>query len=234
MEYAKENTEDGWVIQSVRRDKEEKRRYLIFTEAEEPVLSVHEDIMVRFRLMKGQLITKSLIEEIRFEDGRYRAYAMAIFYLGTKPRTRKQIGDYLHRKELDEQSIEYALDRLESEHLVDDEQYARQFATSRVRSGMKGRLLIKQELQQRGVPKEAAADAVSELDRESELAAAIALAAKKSRSLKGETVKRRQKLTGFLLRRGFPSDIVREAIKSVEWDTSEDDNEEDDCVLLDN
>lgn len=39
---------------------------------------------------------------------------------------------------------------------------------------------------------------------------------------------------GFLLRRGFPSDIVREAIKSVEWNPSEDDNEEDDCVLLDN
>lgn len=172
--------EDNFLILSVRRDKSEKRRYLIFAYGEEPILSVHEDILIRFRLMKGQFITKEQIEEIRFEDGRYRAYAMAINYLGSKARTRKQLEQYLLRKELDFASIQYALDRLESEQLVDDEQYARQFATSRLRSGLKGRLMIKQELQQRGVPKETAADALSELDRESELSSAMALAAKKA------------------------------------------------------
>lgn len=206
-----------WEIRSVKRDGKEKRRYMIFAEGEEPVLSVHEDIMIRFRLMKGQTITAAQAAEIRNEDERYQGYVLAVAYLGAKPRTRKAIAQYLIRKGFMEENVEYALDRLESERLVDDEQYARQFAVRRLRSGLKGRLMIKQELQQRGVPKQAAAEALSELDRDSELIAAKRLAEKKSRSLKGDLKQNKTKLMSFLMRRGFPGDIVREAMKGIDW-----------------
>lgn len=218
----------------MRRDGKEKRRYLIYAESEEPILSVHEDIMIRFRLMKGETITPVQVADIRNEDERYQGYALAVAYLGTKPRTRKAIAQYLTRKGLMEENVEYALNRLETERLVDDEQYARQFATSRLRSGLKGRLMIKQELQQRGVPKQAAAEALSELDRDSELSAAKRLADKKSRSLKGELKQRKMKLMSFLLRRGFPSDIVREAMREIDWAGSDEQEEDDNGVLLDN
>ncbi|MCR2805086.1 RecX family transcriptional regulator [Paenibacillus soyae] len=221
-------------IESVDRDKKEKRRYLIYTETEEPVLSVHEDIMIRYRLMKGRTITPSEIVHIRNEDERYRAYVLAIAYLGAKPRTRKAIGQYLTRKEFQQENIEYALNRLESEQLVDDEQYARQFAGSRLRSGLKGRLMIKQELQQRGISKQAAAEAISELDSDSELAAAKKLAEKKFRSVKGDRNQRRMKLTAFLMRRGFPGSVVREALKGLDWKEENGHDEEEDGVLLDN
>ncbi|MFF2888148.1 RecX family transcriptional regulator [Paenibacillus sp. NPDC057967] len=228
--------EDGWIIGTVKRDRAEKKRYVIFPdpETEEPLLSVHEDIMIRFRLLKGQFLPKAELEDIRNEDERYKAYALAIYYLGTKPRTRKAIAQYLGRKELQEGNIEYALNRLESEQLVDDEQYARQFVTSRMRSGLKGRLMIRQELQQRGVPKQVAAEAVTELDHESELDAAKTLAEKKSRSVKGDPKQRKAKLMAFLLRRGFPGDIVREAIRGIEWKDKDSGEQEDDGVLLDN
>jgi len=228
--------EEGWIIGAVKRDRSEKKRYLIFPdpETEEPLLSVHEDIMIRFRLLNGQFLPKAQVEEIRNEDERYKAYALAIAYLGAKPRTRKAIGQYLGRKELQEDNIEYALNRLESEQLVDDEQYARQFATSRMRGGLKGRLMIRQELQQRGVPKQVAAEAVTELDRESELDAAKKLAEKKSRTIKGDMKGRKAKLMGFLMRRGFPGDVVREAIRGIEWKDNDNGEQEDDGVLLDN
>lgn len=235
MDLDRDN-EEGWIIGTVKRDRSEKKRYLIFPdpETEEPLLSVHEDIMIRFRLFKGQFLLRSQVEEIRNEDERYKAYALAIAYLGAKPRTRKAIGQYLGRKELQEDNIEYALNRLESEQLVDDEQYARQFATSRMRSGQKGRLMIRQELQQRGVPKQVAAEAVTELDRESELDAAKTLAEKKSRTIKGDMKQRKAKLMGFLMRRGFPGDVVREAIRGIEWKDNDNGEQEDDGVLLDN
>ncbi|MFD0587510.1 regulatory protein RecX [Paenibacillus sp. GCM10027627] len=227
---------EGWTIEAVRRDKKEKRTYLIFAdlEAELPQIAVHEDIMIRFRLMKGQFVTIRQAEEIRMENSRYLAYAQAVAYLGAKPRTSKAIAQYLARKEFEEESIQYAVQRLESEQLVDDEQYARQFAASRMQSGLKGRLMIKQELQQRGVPKGIAAEALSGLDRGSELQAAIKLAEKKCRSVKGEAKQKRMKLMAFLLRRGFPGDIVREAIKGLDLRSAEQSDEEDDGVLLDN
>lgn len=216
-----DNNGGEWMILSVKRDRKEKNRYHLSDGGEEPVLSVHEDTLVRYRLMKGSVLSAELTEEIRNEDERYRAYAAAAAYLGAKPRTGKQIRQYLAGKEFEEEHIEYALSRLESERFVDDRQYARQFAQSRLRTGMKGRLMIQQELRQRGVSKSAASEAVTELDREDELEAAVKLAAKKSRSLKGDAAARRMKLTAFLLRRGFPADIAREAVRSAALESDE-------------
>lgn len=214
--------DDGWIILSVKQDKKERRRYHLFAGSEDPLLSVHEDILIRFSLMKGRLLMESELDEIRTEDERYRAYALAVYYLGAKPRTRKQIEQYLIRKQFEEMNIRYALDRLESEHIVDDEQYAHQFAAQRLKSGLKGRHWIKQELQQLGISQELAGEALRTLNGEAELASAIAAAGKKWRSLKGTPKERKQKLIVFLLRRGFPGDIAREAVKSVESEEEED------------
>lgn len=230
------NDEDTLTIISVKQDKKFRRMYHIYTEAEaeQPLLSVHEDILVRYRLMKDRMLDKSEIDKIRKEDERYRAYALAIQYLGAKPRTRKQIQQYLQRKEFEDENIQYALDRLEKEHIVDDEEYARQFASGRLRNSLKGRRWIKQELQQRGVSKEAAAEATDALDREVELIAAKKAAEKKARSLKGELRDRKRKLMGYLMRRGFPTDIVMEAIKSIDLMGEVEVFEEYDGLLLDN
>ncbi|MHA6484326.1 regulatory protein RecX [Paenibacillus sp. strain BS8-2] len=224
-------------IHVIRRDKKEKRRFHLYASEgmeDEPFLSVHEDIWIKYSLMKDEEVTQEQVIIIQDEDRRYQAYILAVAYLGAKPRTSKQIQQYLTRKELEEHHIEYAIERLESEKLVDDDQYARQFADSRVRSGSKGRLMIRQELQQRGVSKQAASDALALIDRDSELESATALAHKKARSLSGDLMKQRSKLMGFLLRRGFPGDIVREAVKTVHLSTGDDSYEEDDGVLLDN
>lgn len=117
---------------------------------------------------------------------------------------------------------------------MDDEQYARQFATSRLKNRLKGRRFIQQELQQRGVSKEAAAEAIGSLDQKVELASAKKAAEKKWRSLKGEPFEKKRKLMGYLMRSGFPGDIVKDVIKSIDLDGEEDSFEEDDGLLLDN
>jgi len=234
MTQSHSRTEEEWMILSVKQDKKERKLYHLFAESEKPILSVHEDILIRYRLTKGQLVTEAQTDEIRMEDERYRAYVMAIFYLGARPRTRKQIEQYLNRKFFESDNIQYALDRLEREHIVDDEQYARQFAVSRLKNSLKGRRFIKQELQQRGVSKIAADEAIGLLDEKVELASAKKAAEKKWRSLKGEPFERKRKLMGYLMRSGFPGDIVKDVIKSIDLDGEEDSFEEDDGLLLDN
>lgn len=203
-------------IRAVEKDSKHRSRYLIFAEGEEPILSVHEDLLIRHTLFKGQLLTESQIEEIGSEDERYRAYAMAVYYLGFKPRTGKQIEQYLQRKLIAQDHINYTIERLEKEHIVDDEQYAMQFAAQRMKSSQKGRRYIQQELMQRGVSKTAALAATSAIDSDMELKTAIATASKKWRTIKGEPFERRRKLAAFLIRRGFPVDIIKAAVKSAE------------------
>jgi len=229
-----DNDEEDIVIVSVKQDRKSRKLYHLYAGEDEPFLSVHEDIWIRYRLMKGQTISHALLAEITQEDERYRAYILAIAYLGAKPRTRKQIEQYLMRKQFEGANIEYALDRLEREKIVDDEGYAKEFAAGRLRSSLKGRMLIKQELQQRGVSKNAAADAISSLGYQEELEAAKAAAEKKWRSLKGETFEKKRKLMGFLLRRGFPGSIAKEAINSVNAQDEPSDRDDDVWQMLDN
>ncbi|GIQ65208.1 hypothetical protein PACILC2_37760 [Paenibacillus cisolokensis] len=167
------------VITAVKQDRKERRRYHIYIDgADEAALSVHEDIMVRYRLLKGQTVDPAVLDEIRGEDDKYRCYMAALVYLGVKPRTRKEVERYLLRKGMEAGAVALTLDRLERERLVDDRDYAGLFAGQRLRSAGKGRRLIVQELRQRGVKGETAAEAADALDPAEELEVALALAVK--------------------------------------------------------
>ncbi|GMK42262.1 regulatory protein RecX [Paenibacillus sp. CCS19] len=208
-----------YTITSVEQDAKQHRRYHIYmNNGSEPLLSVHEDLLIRHRLFKSLELTEAAIKNIQAEDNQYKAYAMAINYLGFRPRTSKEIERYLQRKEIEPEPIAYAIERLEQERLIDDEDYARRFAESRLRSGGKGRLMIKQELQMRGVDKQTADAASRDLGREAEQAVADQAAVKKWRSMTGEIYDKRRKLAQFLLRRGFPMDVAMQAVKHASAD----------------
>ncbi|XEC97181.1 RecX family transcriptional regulator [Paenibacillus tarimensis] len=211
-------------IASVERDIKKRSRYLIYTEqSEEPILSVHEDILVQYRLLKGQSLTSAELSEIIDADRKQSAYALAVAYLGIKPRTRKEIERYLQRKELDPDVINSALDRLEAERTIDDGEYAAQFAEQRLRLQSKGRLAIKQELLLRGISKSQAADAIAGLDEATELTTAVRAGTKKWPFIKGEHRDRKQKLALFLMRKGYPGSVVKEAVKQVSAEALTDD-----------
>lgn len=218
-------------ITAVERLRKEKHRYGVYVDHEEtPVLTVHEDILIRHRLLKGAAITADDIRRIKREDDSYRAYALAVAYLGAKPRTRAEIERYLRRKQIEPDTIGETADRLERERYIDDADYAERFARQRANVYYKGRNLIRQELMQRGISKETARRALAALESADELAAAVAAAEKKWRQLKGEPRERRNKLALFLLRRGYTGSIVKEALNR----TTRTDGDELDADWLDN
>lgn len=222
------------MITSVQQDRSERRRYRVYAGGEEPVLFVHEDILIRYRLLKGQPLDPSLLDVIQEEEDRHRAYSLACVYLGAKPRTSKQVEQYLRRKEMDERHIAYAIERLENEQYVDDDEYAKQFARQRVRTARKGSLLIKQELQQRGISRQSAEEALQAVGSTAELDAAKAAAVKRWRGLKGELPDKKRKLSAFLMRRGFAGDIVKEAVRVALESERDLDDSDDEGLMLDN
>jgi SOS response regulatory protein OraA/RecX len=88
-------------------------------------------------------------------------------------------------------------------------------------------MLIRQELLQRGVGREDVEQAIGELDGQIELDSALALARKKWPSVKGNDRERKMKLMSMLMRRGFPSGVVRTAVQQVAADSDESDSEAD-------
>ena len=139
-----------------------------------------------------------------------RAWNYALWLLGRQAYTTGQLKDKLNRKGAAEETVTKVLDKLLELKLVDDALYAEAFVRSRSRS--KGAIRLRQELFRKGVVEPLVDKAVGELDEATQLGAALSLAQKNLWRWKGEPRQRYAKAYAFLARRGFPVEVVREAL----------------------
>lgn len=190
----------------------------------------------RFRLTldDGQVIVVSaeLFRERPFSEGdaidveeydewllprQYRAALdRAVALLAARAHSRGEIEQKLLHAQYRPATVEMVLYKLEREGLLDDADFARQWAAAR--AGRKlGSGRIAQELRRKGVSARTIEEAISEIDHEDQLAAAAALAEKALRRVKpGEDSRKTlQRLTGMLARRGYSWEIARQAIRQV-------------------
>lgn len=106
------------------------------------------------------------------------------------------------------------LDRFEEVALVDDEEFARQWVSSRhVGRGLARRALA-YELRQRGVEDGLVRVAVDELSADDELAAARELVRRRLPSMQADDPARRtRRLAGMLARKGYSGGTAMQAIR---------------------
>jgi regulatory protein len=117
---------------------------------------------------------------------------------------------------LDEVEIEEWIERYQRLGYLDDARLAEQLVHANGARRGRGRGAILHELARRGVDVSAARAAVDELDPEVERRNALMVAERRARQLAGldrQTAERR--LSAFLQRRGYPGDVVREAVTAA-------------------
>lgn len=200
-------------ITSVLMLKRPKHRYRISFGAY--TLEVHEDVMIKYRMIKGAVFTKAELEEIVAADERQQGYADALKYLSLKPRTTYEIAQRLGEKGWAEETIQDVLARLQSEGYVNDAAYAQEWASQRVKLRGKGKLWVKHELRQKGISKAYIEEALGEVSEEDEFESALQLGMKKWRSTTGEMLDRKRKTGAFLQRRGFSGSVVSRVMREL-------------------
>lgn len=117
----------------------------------------------------------------------------------------------------EEPVVEAVLIRLTADRYLDDTGYAARVARTRLQFDGMGRNRIRQDLRARGVPCDAAegglAEALTEVP-ETETLDRVAQRYWKNRT-SDEPRDRLRKLWAFLVRRGFPSDLVRARLAAL-------------------
>jgi regulatory protein len=120
----------------------------------------------------------------------------------------------MRRRGVPPEVIESVLDRFEDVSLVDDEEFARQWVSTRHVGRGLARRALSYELRQRGVADEVVREAVDELTPEQELAAARELVRKRAPAMRRDDPERRtRRLAGMLARKGYPGAVAMRAIR---------------------
>ncbi|KKQ24495.1 MAG: Regulatory protein RecX [Candidatus Roizmanbacteria bacterium GW2011_GWC2_37_13] len=144
----------------------------------------------------------------------------AYFFLKFRPRSEKEVRDYLYKKikskHWSRDDAEKVIGELRKEDLIDDEKFVAWFVRSRTTLKPKGERLLKRELKQKGVSDELIEKYFSENIIDEESLAFKILEKRWLRFKNLDSRKRFEKSTRFLMSRGFSFDLCKSAFEKLE------------------
>jgi regulatory protein len=173
----------------------------------------------RLRLAVGRPMD-GLEEQVEQERMRLHAYDRALNMLAFRARSSRELAQALQRKGEQRTHVDWALERLTEQGLLDDAAFARSFARTKVVDGKQSRRRVQQDLARKGVSRslsDEAIDTVFEEEAVDQHAIVQDAARKKLRSLGGlEPAVQRRRLYGFLARRGYELDDIRRVLSEID------------------
>jgi regulatory protein len=166
-------------------------------------------------LQIGQELSEEKVAELQAKDAVELACQQALKLINHRPRSEAEIRRNLERHKVSDEIITEALEHLRRNELVDDARFAQTWVENRSDFRPRSRKALRMEMHQRGLDDVAISQALSDVNDE-DLAYRAAL--KHSRRLReAEWPDFRQKLTDFLIRRGFAYSTAASIVKRI-WD----------------
>ena len=175
-------------------------------------------------LRVGQELGEEKIASLKSQDEHEVTYQKALHFLSFRPRSSAEVRQNLSKRGISEPLIEETLDRLQSTGQIDDEAFARAWVENRNTFRPRGKPALRMELRRKGLSDEIVQSVLN--TQVDEAALAITSARKYARRLIGlEWPAFRQKLSGFLARRGFSYATLAPIVSEVWKETQTADSE---------
>lgn len=186
---------------------------------------VYVDGQFAFVLYKGELSRYHIAEDSELEEKTYqsirkeiilkRAKLRAMHLLNDMGRTESQLRTKLLRNDYPSDIVEEAIAYVKSFGYINDAEYTRSFIENRKEK--KSKKEIYAALCQKGLPKDLIETALEECYADDDSIAAIeAIVRKKKFDPKSTDYKEMQKMMGYLVRKGFRYDDIRQVIQVSE------------------
>ncbi len=167
-------------------------------------------------LKSGQELSEEKITTLKAEEEREAVYQKALHFLGYRPRSSVEVRQNLSKHNVSEAVIDETLHHLHEAGMLDDAAFARIWVENRNTFRPRSKSSLRMELRRKGLDEEVIGSVLEEQVDEAALAGAAAR--KYARRLAGlEWPEFRQKLGGFLARRGFSYDISSPLVSEI-WE----------------
>jgi regulatory protein len=205
------------LITQISPQKRNSKRVNVFLDGEFS-FSLDRQLLLSLKLKENQSLTQDEIEKILKENEMDKWWGRTLKFLSYRPRSEKEILNYLSRKEVGESLAKLIIEKLKKYKLVNDVDFARWVVEQRQGRQARGKRAISLELKNKGLKSELIEEVISEtIDSKVELENALKIASIKVKKLSREIPqKKKEKLTGFLLRRGFGWEIVNQVLRKLD------------------
>ncbi len=190
-----------------------KSRYRVYLDGQFAFV-VYKGELGRFRLAEGKEIEEESYRCIMEEILPKRAKLRCMNLLQSRDYTEKQLEEKLRQGEYPAQCIDEAVSYVKSYGYINDRNYAKTYIEYHIEDRSKAR--IETDLLRKGISKELIRDVFEELKEsgieQNETDMISALLQKKGYQAGNATVDERQKMYGFLFRKGFSADAITKAL----------------------
>ena len=204
------------IITSIERQKKNSSRRSLFLDGAF-VAGISEDIMVRFGLFVGKEVSSEEIKSIETAESEQSVKSAAMRFRSYRPRSEKEVQDHLKKKGFAPSMIDLGLRYLESQKLLDDEEFARMLCRDALHLRPIGKLAMRNKLFKKGIPKEIIERTIESLySVDIEKGLALKEAEKKMKRLGSvPPFNAKRKLYEHLMRRGYDSSVSRSIVNQL-------------------
>lgn len=191
-----------------------KQKYRIFLDGES-AFAVYKGELSRYHLEEGAVLPPEVYEELVNRVLKKRATLRAMHILERTDKTEAQLRRKLEESEYPKEAVESAIAYVTSYGYLDDRRYAEHYIEWKKQG--KGKARLKMELVQKGISREIIEEVLESTDfgEMREMIRQIILKKRKTDIPMNE--KEKQRLYGFLMRKGFSSSDILAVMREEEW-----------------
>lgn len=194
------------VITAIEPQKKRAGYYNIFID-DEYRFSLSDLDLASLHLKVNQQVSKQEIDDLLQGSLSSKAYNFALRYLTARPRSKKEVSDYLIKKGFNEETIEGTLHNLEKQNYVNDADFAEMWIKNRLLLSPRSTKMLRLELYKKGIDKHVAEEAIKNFSEDEYRESLKDLIYKKRRQYPDD-----EKLLQYLVRKGYSYGEVKSAL----------------------
>lgn len=182
------------------------------------VITINEEVITENELLLKKELDTKLYNKLLYEDKICKAINVAIKYITIRLRSKKEISDYLLKKDFSSEIVIAAINKLEKNKYLDDDKFASAFIKDKLNFTTMGDYKIKLELSRLGVASDIIEKNINMIDQElleAKIKKIIEKDIQKNKKYNGRELK--NKIYSHLLSQGYSQSIVINIINTYNF-----------------
>ena len=196
-----------------------KNKYRVYLDTEE--IDLYENIIIKYNLLLKKEIDSKLLDEIKEDNKKEDVYEKALNYINIKMRSRKELENFLSKKEFSNSMIKNTIKRLEDIGLINDDEYIKAYISDKFNLTTDGPNKIKYSLIKSGMNENTVEKYITKINDDEVKEKLNRLLDKKIPTIKncsGNVLK--YKLVNYFINLGYDKYMIEEIVDTKELNTN--------------